>query len=190
MKHLSNASSVPKKLVTFAAILLFTIGSALSQSPPQYSLLDLGAGEAYGINNSGQVVGISFAQGFPFLYSGGTMIDIGSLGGSNTVPFAINDASQVVGYSTALIPAPNPCDPNNPNYYGDDYCDPNQNPDAPDPNEPYFVERGFAFLYSGGAMINLGTLPGHAPEWDDSSAFGINNSGKVVGYSSGLFDPY
>jgi probable HAF family extracellular repeat protein len=178
------------KLATFGIVLFLTISSALCQSPPQYSVLDLGQGDAYGINNSGQVVGRSFTLGIAFLYSDGSMTDIGTLGGSNTVPFAINNVGQVVGFSTALIPAPNPCDPNNPNYYGADYCDPDQNPDAPDPNAPYFVERQYAFLYSGGAMINLGTLPGHLPEWDVSSASGINNSGKVVGYSSGVFDPY
>jgi probable HAF family extracellular repeat protein len=180
------------KLTTFGIVVFLTISSAFSQSPPQYSLLDLGPGDAFGINNKGQVVGRTVTDHvFAFLYSGGTMTDLGSFGGSNTVPNAINDMGQVVGFSTTRVEAPNPCDPNNPDYYGYDYCDPAQNPDAPDPNAPYYVDgRQYAFLYSGGAMINLGTLPGHDPEWDDSSANGINNSGQVVGYSTGVFDPF
>jgi probable HAF family extracellular repeat protein len=36
-----------------------------------------------------------------------------------------------------------------------------------------------AFLWRGGTMIDLGTLPGH----DRSTAFAINNDGDIVGYS-------
>jgi probable HAF family extracellular repeat protein len=189
------------KLTPLAAILLFTISSAFSQSPPKYSVLDLGSiggsfSAAQGINNSGQVVGYFgslnatenrfYNRGF--LYSGGTITDLGTLGGSSTVPSAINDVGQVVGYSTALIPAPNPCaNPDDPNY-DPSFCDPNQNPDAPDPNAPYFVEEGHAFLYSNGSMTDLGVLPNAGS--GASSASDINNSGQIVGYSAGPPDPY
>src|SRR5437588_3313023 len=187
------------KLAACAAILFAIINSARGQSPPQYSVVDLDTlsgvySQAMGINNAGQVVGLDASNdgtgNRAFLYSGGTMAKLGTLGGSNRNTFAsaINDVGQVVGYSVVLIPAPNPCDPNNPNYYGSNYCDPQQNPDAPDPNAPYFVERGHAFLYSGGTMSDLGALPNAAG--GESSALGINNSGKIVGYSPSPFDPY
>ena len=37
-----------------------------------------------------------------------------------------------------------------------------------------------AFLYSGGVMTDIGTLPGGI----DSAAFDINDSGQIVGYST------
>jgi len=54
---------------------------------------------AYGINDSGQVVGI--AGSAAFLYSGGKMIDLGSLAGSSghIGAYAINAGGQVVGSS-------------------------------------------------------------------------------------------
>jgi probable HAF family extracellular repeat protein len=39
-----------------------------------------------------------------------------------------------------------------------------------------------AFLYSGGQMIDLGTLGGNQPGWSTTAA-GINGVGQVVGYS-------
>lgn len=61
---------------------------------------------AYGINNSGQVVGFSSAMtgSHAFLYSAGTMSDLGTLGGNTSAAYAINDVGQITGYSytTAL----------------------------------------------------------------------------------------
>ncbi|MCW3050912.1 MAG: extracellular repeat protein family [Chthonomonadales bacterium] len=70
-----------------------------------YSILDLGvlpgdfASFANGLNDTGQVVGISQTAGgatHGFLYSGGSMTDIGSLGG-DTYANAINGAGNIVG---------------------------------------------------------------------------------------------
>ena len=50
------------------------------------------------INDSGQMVGVS--GGHAFLYSNGTMTDLGALPGDDmSTPTAINDAGQVAGYS-------------------------------------------------------------------------------------------
>jgi probable HAF family extracellular repeat protein len=56
--------------------------------------------EATGINNAGQVVGDSYAASRPvhaFLYSGGQMQDLGTLGGQSSAAVGINNAGQVIG---------------------------------------------------------------------------------------------
>ncbi|MHB8728387.1 MAG: hypothetical protein ACYC9K_05045 [Sulfuricaulis sp.] len=104
---------------------------------------------ATAINNNGQVVGASSPTGDPFvgfpvshafLYSGGVMTDLGTFGGYNSAATAINDNGDVVGYANTGV-------------------------------------TDHAFLYSGGAMTDLGTLPGYATSY----AVGINNSGEIAG---------
>ena len=60
---------------------------------------------AYGINDSGTVVGQSFlgpvgGQSSPFEYSNGQMSFVGSLGGSYGFATSINNAGQIVGISS------------------------------------------------------------------------------------------
>ena len=89
--------------------------------------------QAYGINDTGQVVGISDqgttgstgTQVSPvFLYSNGIMTDLGILGGPNSITFDINDAGQAVGRADLA------------------------------------AQLYHAFLYRNGTMIDLGTLGG------------------------------
>ena len=109
---------------------------------------------AFGINNSGQVVGnvdftVEFDNGFPvtgndyhaFLWKDGTMTDLGTLGGSNSKAYDINNKGQVVGEAKTSS------------------------------------ETFHAFLWKDSTMIDLGTLDGYS----NSFAFGINNKGQVVG---------
>jgi probable HAF family extracellular repeat protein len=132
------------------------------------SMIDLGtlgginsSSDAFGINADGQVVGVSWtvvdlsgggisATGEAFLYSGGVMTDLGTLGAPGNGANGINDSGQVVGLSSTTGG-------------GED-----------------------AFLYSGGTMIDLNSLLPAGSGWQLEDATGINDSGQIVGY--GLFD--
>ena len=102
----------------------------------------------YGINNAGQVVGLSYLADnqtyHAFLWNGTVMKDLGTLGGTNSQAKGINGTGQIVGVSD--------------------------------------VGGGVshAFLYSGGLMSNLGgTLGG-----TNSQADSINSSGQIVGWAN------
>jgi probable HAF family extracellular repeat protein len=122
-----------------------------------YILTDLGSSQGNGfapaaLNDAGQVVGT--ASGHAFLYGGGQLTDLGSLGGpsgpasgtnASSWPYGINASGQVVGASYVASSSPH------------------------------------AFLYSGGVMQDLGTFGGRFSI--ASYATGINASGQVVGTS-------
>ena len=108
---------------------------------------------AFSINERGQIAGMSFtnttvnpATGVPtldpFLWEHGKMLDLGTLGGTVGVAFALNNRGQVVGAS---------------NLVGD--------------------KGGHAFLWDQkGGMQDLGTLGG-----DTGGALSINDAGDIVG---------
>jgi probable HAF family extracellular repeat protein len=112
--------------------------------------------EAFGINSSGQVVGDgpnANEDDHAFLWTpttpngtSGSFVDLGTLGGINSVAWGINDSSEAVGDS-------------------------------------YMVNNAVdhAFLYSGGTMYDLGDL---ASGSSYSQARAINSSGQVVGQSA------
>jgi probable HAF family extracellular repeat protein len=169
------------------------------------SMTDLGTlggdgSQALGINNTGQVVGYSYITGnnpfsgagiaHAFIYSGGVMTDLGTLGGTlSSSAYAINDAGQVVGtaeitgdtaihaflYSGIMMDlgtldlGPGP--------YNDSLAQA-INTDGQVAGYSYNGTITHAFLYKSGIMTDLGTLGGAT-----SFAFGINNSGDVVGSS-------
>ena len=64
---------------------------------PLYRVVDLGVGRGLAINNGGQAAG--YAGDRAVLYSGGSMIDLGTLGGHSSYGVGIDDSGQVVGYS-------------------------------------------------------------------------------------------
>jgi probable HAF family extracellular repeat protein len=117
-----------------------------------------GYSEAHGVNDYGQVVGVSriYRANAPhaYLWQNGIMQDItphfndGNLGGSHSGAYDINNAGQIVGEYTKIS-----------NLTG---------------NEP-----PYAVLWQDGVMQNLGTLPGYL----QSTARAINENAQIVGWS-------
>lgn len=160
----------------------------------QYSVADLGAlsglsgSFAYGINNSGQVVGMAFFAGnsvHAFLWtSSGGMHDLGTLGNSQGYASAINNSGQITGYTLNGSPSHaflwtsaggmldlGTFGGRSSGAYG--INDSGQVVGGAYNSSGY----GRAFLWSSIAgMQDLGTLGG-AESW----AFDINSSGQVVG---------
>jgi probable HAF family extracellular repeat protein len=127
-----------------------------------------------GINDAGQVAGFStFDEGFDpqaggpdyhaFLWSGGRMNDLGTLpGGNYSQANAINNGGQEAGYSEVSEP-----DPTSAACVGTE------------------VNAFHPALWQNGSPIDLGPLPGDA----DALAFGMNNTGQVVGRSGAFCGP-
>jgi probable HAF family extracellular repeat protein len=187
--------------VHIACLLLVIASSAasFSLSPAKsYTVKDLGSvsgpsGFSIGraINASGQVTGQSGstdpAVGDVFVYSNGTMTNLGNLGEGNGFGNGINASGQVAGYSInsknayrAFISKGDELidigDLGGGSAYGEAINDSGQvvgtSATPTLDSEP--------FLYSDGKMIGLGNL-GSNTGW--STARGINNSGVVVGSS-------
>jgi probable HAF family extracellular repeat protein len=95
-----------KMRFAFGYILMWSIAACSSAHGGDYSVVDLGtlggaSSQATGINDSGQVVGWAYTSGgiqHAFLYSAGTMQDLGS-GSWYSGASGINNAGQVVGYA-------------------------------------------------------------------------------------------
>ncbi len=153
---------------------------------------------AYGINNAGEVVGSSMLanghfEGFTWTAQTG-MVALPSLGGNDSHATAVNAEGQVTGaaalssgYEQAVLytngQALDLGSLGGTNSYGygiNDsgvvvgYSDVDGSADS------------HAFVYSGGAMIDLNSLiPGNSG-WVLLAAYGINDAGQIVG--SGLYD--
>lgn len=122
---------------------------------------------AFSINSLGQIVGLSEnaaidpLTGFPetrgVLWQNGGIIDLGTLGGNDSIANAINDQGQVVGGAI------------------------NTTPDAFSIcNQPFglYPTQVHAVRWQGRAIRDLGTLGG-----DDSCALFINDRGQIAGFS-------
>lgn len=167
---------------------------------------------ATGINDQGQIVGYSttnttdpYPYDSAFLYSGGQMINLGYLGGIPpktyySIARGINNLGQIVGQSStsdnnelgiAFLYSGGPMINLGAFVYTDSYGNKKKQSDAyainnkgqsvgySVVNDEYGNERRRAVLFTNGLVINLGTLPGDS----DSEAMGINDDGRIVGYS-------
>jgi probable HAF family extracellular repeat protein len=149
------------QVLQFRAVLWDTKKGTTQELPP---LPGDSTSAATGINNRGQVVGISgdcdiavgqLSARHSVLWEKNSVIDIGDLGGDAWhTPMDIDDAGDVVGFSNPL------------GIIGIDF-----NPHA------------FLWTKSGG-IRDLGTLPGDA----NSQGLGVNSSLQVVGVSSGALN--
>jgi probable HAF family extracellular repeat protein len=152
---------------------------------------------ATAINNNGQVVGYAATpdHGYvhAFLYSSGSMYDIGTFpGGEQTFAYGINNNGQIVGAGDiagshnghAFLYANGQM--SDLGTLGGDYSQANG---INDNGQIVGVSQvsditgvADAFLYSNGSMVDLNSLIGPNSGWTLESATAINDSGQIVGY--------
>jgi probable HAF family extracellular repeat protein len=152
--------------------------------------------DAICINNHGRIAGhfytsvhIGYSRGF-FHEEGADPIDIGSLGGNNTVVSGINDSDQVVGYSHILngdlrayvwdrihgFLTINPF-PGGTQSLAYDINNRGQIVGASDS----IVKRLRAFIYTDGRLQDLNSLITSGSGWELVTARAINDRGQIVG---------
>lgn len=162
------------------------------------------ASSAIGINNAGQIVGISLTAGpvgQAFLYENGLMKGLGTLpGASSSSALAINSSGAIVGYSEN----PGSVDPRAFLYINGKMRDlSTDSPGGPEWAHSIALAIGDsgtilgyafnknaddasykAFIDSNGAMVDLNSLVVNGQGWHLRVANGINHSGQIIGYGS------
>ena len=150
-------------------------------------MVDLGAGQALAVNDTGWVVG---GGDTAFLWTEAAgRVDLGTLGGPLSAAYAVNDSGQVVGYSMTSANL-------NHAFF---WTKATGMVDLHTSAEPYihssarsinaggqvvgyaytsdFKNHAFSWTEKGG-MVDLGTLGGA-----NSQAQGVNSSGQIIGWS-------
>ena len=145
---------------------------------------------ALDINNSGQITGwgrdLDTEQPISYLFAEGMMTELGTLGGYQAIPYAINDAGRIVGQSWTSTGQNHAFLWSN-GYMTDLGTFGGRDSRALDINESGQIVGGsqsasspeLAVLWENGEAQNLGTLGGN-----QSNANGINNRGQIVGFST------
>ena len=154
-------------------------------------VLDGGGMWAYGLNDNGQAVGISFTGSIDnaISYASGSPAYIGTLGGSQGQAYGINDSGQITGTSTTsagvyhafLYETNTMFDIGTLGGYSEATAINSSGQIAGFSDLYSDVGTGelHAFLYSSNSMVDIGTLGGSS-----SQAFAINDSGQVTGLSA------
>ncbi len=155
---------------------------------PAYAVVDVGTlpdwstSHGQGINDQGLVAGYAGRNGSPatraFLYNGladgGTLTDLGTLGGNNSAAFGINNTNQVVGTSQ------NSSGKNRAFLYGNVFKGLEVVTNAVfNTSTATFDQVVTTNQLFGLAMTSLGTLPAGTT----SEARGVNNPGQVAGWA-------
>jgi probable HAF family extracellular repeat protein len=177
-----------RRLAVICAGAIQLMMMALSAAAQSYSIVDLGASSlATGINGNGTITG--FSGSHAFVYSGGGMTDLGTLGGKYSQGQGINAAGAVAGYSTLADGSYRAFLYSNGRMVslgtlGANYSAAYALNDAGQVVGSSITATNLwhAFLYSAGKMLDLGTLGGNQPGWSTTAA-SINAIGRVVGYS-------
>ena len=193
---MKSVLSILRSWAVYAALGLFLLPADCLAAA--YSVVDLGTIDGFAvqtvpmaINDSGQVVGLAYSgadASFPyhaFLYSNGSIQDLQTLGGSDSAARGINEAGQVVGYST-LPDVDGHQGPTQAFLYDGGVMQPlgGGTVHAADINNLGQIVGDFeaqknVFLSNGGAITDLGNLgsPGTLP----TVAWEINDNGQIVG---------
>ncbi len=152
--------------------------------------------DANGVNNQGQIVGWSFGnQGYDcdegscyahaILWENGTMTDLGTLGGDDSIANGINDQRQVIGWSRNLDYDIHAFVWQNGtmtdlgtlgHYYSEAYAINDHGQVVGSSGTD--AGGNHAVLWQNGMIIDLGTLGGN-----ESGAYDINEHGQIVGWS-------
>lgn len=156
----------------------------------------------YDINDLGHVAGTAYDKNYrrpmAFLYRDNAAVDLGALGGKEASALALNDGDQVVGYSSVAGGTEHAFLYENGQMIdlgtlGGDWSY------ALDINDQGAVVGGsfidsanliyHPFLYDRGSMVDLNDeLDSTGLGWELLEAYGINNSGQIVGL--GVFQGY
>ena len=148
---------------------------------------------AFGINDSGDIVGSSLLAGDgsrkAFLFTGGNMVNIGDMGGTNAEARDINNSGRIVGWSDTAggqraFLRFNGAFVNLGSLGGNSVAHA-----INDSNEIVgFSKNGagadLAFLYKNATMTDLNTLLPKNSGWTLHFANGINENGQIVGYGT------
>ena len=171
-----------------ALFALSFLAAAMPIAAQHYTITDLGpVSQVTAINRFAEITGI--AGNHAFLYNGGSLLDLGTLGGEYSQGQGLNSAGAVTGYSTqtdgtyrAFLYSGGRM--TSIGTLGGNYSAGYAINDAGQIVGSSVTANNLshAFLWTSGHMTDLGTLGGNQPGWT-TTASGINFSGNVVGYS-------